>query len=47
LARDKLQGAQFRQKKAYDIKLYQKTYNIGDIVHNDTQNQDLTTTVPT
>jgi len=34
LARDKLQGAQFRQKKAYDIKLYQKTYNIGDIVYH-------------
>ena len=32
IARENLQAAQFRQKKTYDIKLYNKTYNVGDVV---------------
>ncbi|CAG2227664.1 unnamed protein product [Mytilus edulis] len=31
-AREKLQAAQLRQKRTYDIKLYHKTYEVGDIV---------------
>ncbi|CAC5404213.1 unnamed protein product [Mytilus coruscus] len=32
LAREKLQAAQLRQKRIYDIKLFHKTYEVGDMV---------------
>ena len=32
LARNNLQESQHRQKKGYDVKLYQCVYSVGDVV---------------
>ena len=33
IVRENIQSAQFRQKRDYDTKLFQRTYDVGDAVY--------------